>query len=717
MKKILLASALAAAQIATSLPAMAQTAAAGDANKPDDFAEIVVTAERRRTDLQKTPIAASVLTGEEVANAGVMTVDQLQFISPSATVNNFGQGIDFNIRGIGKAEHNSQTTTGVITYRDGVATFPGYYTAEPYYDLARVEILRGPQGTFVGENATGGAVFVSSQDPVINGGHTGYISAQAGNYSDLAAQGAINLPAGDKFAARVAFNAEKRDSFYDITGPFTGDDGVKTGSVRVGMLYEPTDHLSINFKADYNYLDLSGYPSDPILATNDPFEITGNADYHALDRFGRAVLKLDYEFADGTTLRSVTGYQQGQTEYRTDLDGVNGALPTQRWIFGDKAQEKIWSQELNLISSDANKLKWVLGAYYQHDWSNFPVDGGFYIGVPPPIFYLLSGTNVRETKALFGQLSYAMPAGFELQLGLRYSDHTTTNDIDINQYGTPLTQQQDAKFTNTSGKLTLNYTIDEHQFVYGFVATGFRPGGLNVPVGLGVPAPFDEEKVKNYEIGWKAGWADGRLRTQLDAYYNHYDNFQVTVGYPQFPTFGFELNNPSTTRIYGFEGQLEAIFGAFSVDAGAGWLRSDLGKFFAVDPRIASFGACDPLTGPATASCINLEGNEQTYAPQLTFNVGLQYVFGQGSDDEFTPRFNYGHVSEQWATLFENEALGDRVEARNILNAQFAWRHRTMITTLYGTNLTDQHYVAALNSGLRFAGAPRQYGIRFATSF
>ena len=124
-------------------------------------------------------------------------------------VNNFGQGIDFNIRGIGKAEHNSQTTTGVITYRDGVATFPGYYTAEPYYDLARVEILRGPQGTFVGENATGGAVFVTSNDPVINGGHTGYIQADAGNYGYFGAQGAINLPVGDTFAARVAFNARQ----------------------------------------------------------------------------------------------------------------------------------------------------------------------------------------------------------------------------------------------------------------------------------------------------------------------------------------------------------------------------------------------------------------------------------------------------------------------------------------------------------------------------
>jgi hypothetical protein len=93
--------------------------------------EVTVTSQKRESALQTTPIAATVLTGEDTANAGVTVVDQLQFITPSAVVNNFGQGIDFNIRGIGKAEHNSQTTTGVITYRDGVATFPGYFTAEP----------------------------------------------------------------------------------------------------------------------------------------------------------------------------------------------------------------------------------------------------------------------------------------------------------------------------------------------------------------------------------------------------------------------------------------------------------------------------------------------------------------------------------------------------------------------------------------------------------
>src|SRR5690349_24394303 len=121
MKKILLATATAVAQIAWSWPAAAQTEAAETrAAATHELDEIVVTAERRRTNIQTTPISATVMTGDKIAANGVTVVDQLQFISPSATVNNFGQGIDFNIRGLGKAEHNTQTTTGVVTYRDGV---------------------------------------------------------------------------------------------------------------------------------------------------------------------------------------------------------------------------------------------------------------------------------------------------------------------------------------------------------------------------------------------------------------------------------------------------------------------------------------------------------------------------------------------------------------------------------------------------------------------
>jgi iron complex outermembrane receptor protein len=703
MKKKLLMTAHAVALLAMSLPALAQTSVA--------LEEILVTAERRSTDLQKTPIAATVMTGEHVAASGVTMVDQLQFISPAAVVNNFGQGIDFNIRGIGKAEHNTQTTTGVITYRDGVATFPGYFTAEPYYDIARVEILRGPQGTFVGQNATGGAVFVTSNDPVINGGYRGYIQGQAGSQESFGAQGAINLPVGETFAARFAFNTENRDSFYDITGPYTGDDGVNTVSARIGFLWEPSENLSVLWKNDYSYLDLSGYPADPVNSANDHFDLTANAEMLARDRFGRSVLRIDYELGNGTVLRSVSGYQKGQTEYRADLDGTS--LGTN--IFGDAVDEEILSQELTLISPDSGKLRWVLGAYYQDDEYTFP-PGEFYIRSAAGL-YLLDGTNPKETSALFGQVAFNLTQALELQIGARYSDSTTTNHINVNQFGLPLTQEQKANYSNLSGKVALNWSVDEHHFLYAFVATGFRPGGLNVPVGLGIPDPFDEEEVTNYEIGWKAGWLGGNLRTQFDVFYNDYENFQVIVGYPDIPVFGFELNNPDSTQIYGFEAQLEAAIGAFSMDAGLGWLRSDLGRFFAVDARIPSFGACDPETGPASPACINLEGNEQTYAPEFTFNIGMQYQFGMGGDSTLTPRVNYGHVSGQWATLFQNRARGDRVEQRNIVNAQIAWKRGDFVATLYGTNLTDQHYVGAINSGLRFSGAPRQFGIRLSKSF
>lgn len=712
MRAMLFASACAAAQLALALPVYAQTADQ-TANETED--DIVVTAERRSESLQRTPIAATVMTGDDLANAGVTTVDQLQFVSPGATVNNFGQGIDFNIRGIGKAEHNTQTTTGVITYRDGVATFPGYLQGEPYYDIARVEILRGPQGTFVGQNATGGAVFVTSRNPEIGGGYHGYIMGSTGNYDYFGLQGAVNLPISDTLAARVAFNTDHRDSFYDITGPYTGDDGVHTFSGRFSLLWEPASNLSVLWKTDLNYLDMSGFNADPVLATNDEFEITANADIAALDRFARTILQVDYEFAGGTVLRSVSGYQAGSTLYRADLDGTSAGNST----FRDYVEETIFSQEFNLISPDTGPLNWILGLYYQVDEYDFP-PGEFVIGVPPgSVFteYVLQGTNPKNTYAVFGQVAFDLTDRLELEVGARYAHSTTENNITVSQYGTPIAQHQNAEWSNLSGKVSLNWTIDDHNFLYGFVATGFRPGGLNVPVGFGVPDPFDEENVTSYELGWKSGWFDGQLRTQLSAYYNEYENFQVIIGYPDFPVFGFQLNLPDASTIYGFEAQAEAVFGDFSLDAGLGVMHSEIARFYATDPRAISVTPCDPDTGPTSLSCINLEGNEQTYAPELTFNLGLQYVFSLPGGDTLTPRLNYGHVSEQWATLFQNEARGDRVEERNIINAQLAWTHGDFVTTLWTTNATDQHYMGALNSGLRFAGPPRQYGIRVYRAF
>src|ERR1700742_2287656 len=699
----------------------AQTASSATAGA-DTLAEVVVTAERRHTDLQTTPISATVISGRDLANLGVTMVDSLQFATPGAVIDNFGQGNDFNIRGVGKGEHNSQTTVGVVTYRDGVATFPGYFQGEPYYDVANVEILRGPQGTFGGQNATGGAVLVNTNDPVIGGDVGGYVQAQIGNYTDFGLQGAINLPINDILAARFAFDSETRDSFYHVTGPnggaYNGNPGkVRLGAGRISLLFKPNDALTISLKTDFDYLNFGAYPADPFATSEDLFNIGVNSPQQALDRFGRTILKADYVLPDGITLRSVTGYQKGDTQYQADLDGTNVGNS----YFADNVWETLWSEEFNIISPEKGFVTWVVGAYSDGDKYTFVPNYYFLIGTPPgdpSTEYRLQGTNPTSAVAAFGRVSFQLTSGLQLHIGGRYTDAKTTNHVQVRQFSLiPLIAEQSQTYTNTSGKVSLNWTVDPDNFLYTFVSTGFRPGGLNVPVGLGTPAAFNSEKLTNYEVGWKNSTLEGHLRTQVDAFYYDYKNFQVTVGYPQFPTFVCELNNPNPTHIYGFEAQSKAVFGEFSLDGGLALMHSALGRFFATDPRIVSMLPCDPQTGPTSASCVDLTGHSQTYAPTFTINLGAQYEFLMSDNDSLTPRLNVGYVGPQWATLFANSSLGDHLSGRNVSGAQLAWQHAKFVTTLYGTNLTDQHYVGALNSGLRFAGPPRQYGIRFLTSF
>jgi iron complex outermembrane receptor protein len=710
--------------------------------------EVVVTAERRTENLQKTSISATVLSGQDLTAKGVNVVDQLQFIAPSVTIDNFGQGVDFDIRGIGKGEHNSQTTPGVITYRDGVATFPGYITEEPYYDIASIEVLRGTQGTFAGQNAIGGAVFVTTNNPAIDGGYTGYVQGQVGNYSDVGLQGAVNLPIDDTLAARVAFYGEARDSFYTITkGPnFSGSSGgQRWGAGRLSLLWKPDSHLSVLFKTDLDFLDNGAYPADPYTdrfkfipgtTTPNPFyapnlyHIRANADQLGEDEFIRSSLKVDYTFGDGMTLQSISAYQKGNTRYKADLYGavnlvgpLTGLISDDTQYFVDNVDETIWSQEVNLISRDTGFFTWILGAFAQSDEYDFlaPQSRNFVIGQVPsppgPGLYTLQGTNPETDLSAFGQASFNLPAGFQIQLGGRYSATSTKNDVLINQYGLPLADNQKATADNFSYKAALNWNVNDNNFLYAFISTGFKPGGLNVPVGLGIPAPFRPETVTDYEAGWKSTFLDGHLRTQIDGFYDDFKQFQVIVGYPAFPVFGFELNDPNKTKIYGVEGEAQAVFGDFSLDGGIGQMHSTLGTFYATDPRFVSGLPCDPKVGPSSVSCFDLGGHSQTYAPNFTFNIGAQYVFHLGEGNTLTPRVNYGHVGPQWATLFENPALGDRLAQRNILNGQLEWGHDSWLVTLYGTNLTDDKYVGALNTNLDFAGAPRQFGVRVTKAF
>lgn len=702
----------------------AQAASAQEAPAPtaeperDDGAvlgEVVVTAERRSTSLQTTAVAATVLTGDDLRNKGVTSLDQLQFAAPSTTVQNFGQGNFFNVRGIGKSEATTAIGVGVITYRDGVAAFPGYFQTEPYYDIASLEVLRGPQGTFAGANATGGAVFLNSRNPDFSGVN-GYLAGQVGNYDQFKAQGAVNLPLGDTLAARLAFNHETRGSFYDITGPYTGNPGeVDSTSLRASFLWTPTDALRVLWKTDFNDIDLGGYPSDPALATNDPFEITSNGPNRAHDTFVRSSLNVSYAFDNGVTLRSITGYQDGVSLFSTDLDGTSLLNNT----FADRFEETIWSQEFNLLSPENQRLSWLVGLYYQHDDARFPAAtfpyGEYVIGFPEGVLDIsLFGDTPKETAAVFGQVSYDISDRLQLQLGARYAHSTSTNDevyTTYPQFGIVLLQDESVEDEKVTGKLTLNWKLDDDNFVYGFVATGHKMGGLNPPNLYRPPRSFGPEDLVDYELGWKSTFLGGRLRTQLGAYYTVYQDFQVNIGDPEYPQIASIMNVGGDTVLMGLEGSAQARFGPWAMDVAASLSSSELGDFFAADPRVGRTGLCDAETGPTSPNCFNLAGNSQSYAPEFTFNIGVERTFDLGGGATLTPRVDYAHIGEAWTSIFANEALGDRLEARNIVNALLTYARDDWRLSAFSTNLTDQTYIAAINAGLRYAGPPRQYGL------
>ncbi|HEY1427926.1 MAG TPA: TonB-dependent receptor [Caulobacteraceae bacterium] len=757
------AGAIAASQAA---PAAAQTSPPADPAKGAKTApnlsdsvvqELVVTAERRATSLQKTAVAATVFTGEDLKKRGIDNIDTLQFTTPSLSIVDTGVGALVNIRGIGKSDQGQEVAPGVLIYRDGVSVTPGgILSDEPYYDISNVEVLRGPQGTFAGENSTGGAIFITETDPEL-GHFGGWVEGQYGNYNDARLQGAVNLPVGDTFSLRLATDLERRDSFFHVTGPFTGSNGrLLLGAGRVSALWQPTKAFKALLKLDYMDEDMS-HPSGVFAGnTSTLFNVVQAGHLLGIERQFRAVLQLSYEFDNGITIKSISGYQIGKVAAIID---ANGAATTGSEItYHANSEDRTVSEEVDVISPSTGRFQWVVGGVYQSDIVTQP-NGQNWLSLTPgstpssiptpascPIFFLTGGavpcetvlldkyTATKDSAGVFGQASFDITPVLKLQVGARYSSLSFRLDSldELLLFNTPVLGQRivgdterDSKVT---GKVDLSWNVDPNNMLYAFVATGHKGGGINglgtlLPIIPGVPLPpatpaqlpaqFGPENVVDYEVGWKATSFEGHLHTQLGFFYNDYTGFQVPFFVPTLAA-GIDVNAGGHTIIYGVEAQAQAQWGGWSLDFGTSYLHSALGNLSAIDSR-------NPIVigpGGPVLNVVNLTGRQQTYAPPWTVQVGLQYAFNLPGDATLTPRLDYGYVAGQWATLFE-VAPEDFLAPRNLFNGQIIYqRPDNWRVTLYATNLLNERYVAAqVLDNLGVPGPPRQFGVRVAKSF
>ena len=742
----------AGAQESTASPRFSTTVATSDQNPPftptsaqqaDQLQEVLVTAERRAENLLTTPIAATVLNADALAQKGVLTITDLQNASPALSVTPSGVNENINIRGIGG--YSVQTVPGVAVYRDGLLQPPVVSTGT-LYDVDSVEVLRGPQGTFAGSNSTGGAILINSKDPDSNDVQ-GFGQLQLGNYDDRGFQAALNLPITGEWLSRTAGYLEQRDSFYQTTASglvpspgLLGHPGsLDERNIRESLLGKPIDNFTVLLKVQIDDRSTGGYAYKPTPGTEyyayaptDPFVL--NYDAPTLnDEFSvRSSLRLDWNLGDsGIDLRSLSGYQFMRVHNLEDADGTDSTLPgpPQRTT-AQSIVDRPLSEEINLISPDTGRLEWVAGVFLVHEIRDLSVTQQ---SQSIPNERLIGWQMVAETVAGFGQISYRLTDALQLQAGVRYTHDSNSVPLAGGLQvipvpgATPIFISEAGSQTDgvATGKVALNWTLDPENFLYAFVAKGAKAGGFNA----GTPeTTFAPESVWDYEAGWKGTYFENHLHTSFGLFYNHYDNLQVNALDPAIG--GESIVNTGQSVIKGSEFELHGRFGGLGVDAGAAYVHSRLGAIVLVDTEALPPGASLPQCSAAVTppNCFNyapytvsLDGDENPFSPQWTFNAGVEYDLSLPHNAKLVPRINYSYVGSQWTTLFEHPVT-DYMPAYGLWSAILTYQWEQWQVQLYGLNLTDKIYVsgqfsAGSNPNFNFYGNPRQFGIRLSRGF
>ena len=696
----------------------ANLVASHQAHAQDGLEEIIVTAQRRAENLQDVPIAAAVLTGDMLAEKGVTNIVELQYAAPGFTVADYGSANVLNIRGIGRSAVDIELPSGVVVYRDGFPTFPGYFQNEPYYDIASIEILRGPQGTFAGKSAAGGAILIRTASPEL-GQTNGKVDAEIGNYQYWGATGVLNIPLGDTFAMRAALHHDERGEYLvdSLTGPYNGNPGeTDLNSIRLGALWKPSDSLSAEFRLDASDLDFGGN-----ITTSYGYSLTdpvNDADFKYRDRTWRTVANVRYTFDNDLVLSSVTGWARNHTNNNFDRNGSNPVFNR----FVSQGVFELYSQEFNLISPDeGGPFSYVAGVFYQHteneifDWRNEGFNIYLIPGDPYPTITLDTPYLKKEDEwSAFVDLKYEFTDKWGAELGVRYSNYQLWSDINVVFQlvpGAPPTfpifvGKPELENDDVDAKLSLTYKLNgEDSILYGIVAKAHINGGFNIVGGF----PFDKEEVWSYELGWKETWADGRVRTQLGAYFQTLSDFQAQFASEDLPSQNILQNASGESNIWGIEASMQARLGNFRIDLAAAYLDSELGTF----PNVV-----DPFAPPSVPPALtNLTGGTAPFAPEFSLNVGASYEFELSSSMSLTPRVDVSHVSDQNGAVFEVPQT--LIQERTLINAALRLDSGTWYVEAYGTNLSDKHYVAGVQDigNIWYPGQPLQYGLRAGFDF
>ncbi|MFC3052336.1 TonB-dependent receptor domain-containing protein [Kordiimonas pumila] len=683
--------------------------------------EIVVTGTKRDTLLQDTPAAISAFSNAFLERSVIRNTADLAAFTPGLTAST-NLGGTYAIRGISSDLLSISADASVATYVDGVYLSRQTSNQIPFADIERVEVLRGPQGTVYGRNATGGVISFVTKAPSET--FTGVVTAEMGNLDHIQGSAMISGPlVEDKVLFRVSASASRRDGYITNVGTGAGEGGDENyQSYRGKLLFKASDNLELTLAGDY-YHQRQGFPLDQVLSLGDggtgailptgKFQAAVNSDlvdtFDNRDLFGVSAT-VNWLVNGIVDVTSITAYRDTKTSIFTDDDATT--LFQSHVALAETA--RTFSQEIYARNAGDSKVNYLFGGNFLSEKTGQDLTDS-----SPGVDVFLPASGSSRAWAVYGELSYALTDRLNINSGIRYSNEhrELSNDIlldagagVISLFSSPLRENS---WNSVTPSFSIDYKVSEDTLLYALVAKGFKSGGFaSLSTDL---VGFNPETVWNYEAGLKTSLLDGRANFNVTAFYADYTDLQRRVG---LSISSLRLVNAAAAKISGLE--LEATLkplDAWTLFGTYAYLNAQYSDYLTVLPESITLENPDGVQ-------TNLDGQPLERSPKHKISLISNYVVPVGETGSLEL---VGSVTYQSLMTFRS-GRGPLYEQKGfgLVNASITYFPSDAHWSLqfYGSNLANtEHFLnkegdptaPARASG--YSALPRTYGARLTVDF
>ncbi len=665
--------------------------------------EIIITAEKRAASLQKTAISVSAFDASLAETLGITDLSSTAEHTPGLSVSAFSIGQpQAYIRGMGSNEDGAGGDSSIAIYLDGIYISRPSAANLEYYDIERIEVLRGPQGTLYGKNATGGVINIISAKP--NDEFSGNIKLSAGNLAFYGLQAKANIPISDKLFSNFSLSNKTRNGYVKnlITGRDLHD--IDDKSFRGQLLYQPSDKLEVIIAADYEIVDRLGNGRDgkgivSPLYDNDPFTTTADIDGYQQRESKGGRLEITWDAPDGT-LTSLTGYRKSQFDWLEDLIGLPDSAPGLQGANSADDSTEEFSQEFRFSTTDNDGNFLQTGLYFLHENAH-RIEEIHGVINPPGLSFSnqFNQRNTLDSYAIFADNSTPLSEHFTLHGGIRYSYEEKEYSNEGSGFaGVPVLLfenfiiDETENWESSSWRLSIDYQPTDSLLLYLSHNTGFKSGGFQGQArnSLEAATPFDQEKATNTELGFK--YQGNRWSLNGTVFYSDYKDLQTLFFIQVTPTTFLATTTTEDATSQGIELEYRwEISNQFS----------SFGNYTYNDTQLNDAG--------------DITGNHLRNAPRNSGSINIQWQHSI-NNNQLSATIGYQFRDKTFQDL--NNFPVNQFKQKEIWNAHISYTpDKNYKISLFGKNLTNKAYkVHSFELGPTNAytiyGSPRTYGIR-----